>query len=476
MEFSEINNFPAYIVTLGVAILIGILLSHFSQNSTAVKPGAESPEGTIRGSNRPLPRDLQQELDQLPANRRKQLSAKISGFVEERVQTEVGATREELSRQYDKAAQLYKGELGLVEQKYQQAAAQQKQTESVLRSIAEGLVVVNPRGEVVYINPAAEKLLGVNQQQKLGKPLAENMADEQLLALVKDPLAAKNAGETEIELNSKQDQTKRIVRSSNAVIQDQSGQTVGMVSVLSDITKQRELDRLKADFVSSVTHELRTPLVAMQHSLQVTLDESTGQLSKDQRNFLSIAQRNLERLSSMINNLLDLSKLENRKVELKLERVQLESLIQNTCLSLDAWAKSKSVQLHQRVGQPPPEAVIDSDQITQVLYNLISNAVKFTPAGGSVTVSAKRLADGKAVEVAVTDTGIGIAREDIPKLFKKFQQVGDPRGGTGHGTGLGLAISKGIVELHGGSILVESSKGQGSRFVFTLPVAPEGAA
>ncbi len=410
-----------------------------------------APQGALPAAS--LSEAIQQELDQipLPQVQRRRLATRLSALLDEQVKTEVKSTREDLTRKYD------------------QIAAQHKQTESVLRSIAEGLVVVNQKREVVYVNSAAEKLLGVSQQEKQGKPLSEGLSDEQLLSLVKHS-SEKTSREFEVELSSNQDQTKRIVRSSNAVIQDQSGQTVGMVSALSDITKQRELDQMKSDFVSSVTHELRTPLVAMKHSLQVTMEEAAGQLSPDQKNFLEIAQRNLERLSGMINGLLDLSKLENQKMELHLQRTALGPLIQGTCRALDAWAKSKSLQIHQRIADSLPEISLDPDQITQVLYNLASNAIKFAPAGGSVTLSAQLQAEGRSVEVAVADTGVGIAPEDLSKLFKKFQQIGDRKSGSTPGTGLGLAISKGIVELHGGTLRVESAKGQGSRFVFTLPL------
>ena len=231
---------------------------------------------------------------------------------------------------------------------------------------------------------------------------------------------------------------------------------------------------MKSDFVSSVTHELRTPLVAMKHSLQVTMEEAGGQLSDEQKNFLAIAQRNLERLSGMINGLLDLSKLENKKLELHLQKTVVKALIQNTCQTLDAWAKSKSLQIRQSVAESLPEITLDPDQITQVLYNLASNAIKFTPAGGTVTLSARLMAEGAGVEFSVADTGVGISPEDINKLFKKFQQVGDRKSGSAPGTGLGLAISKGIVELHGGAIRVESEKGKGARFIFTLPLVPPG--
>jgi signal transduction histidine kinase len=321
------------------------------------------------------------------------------------------------------------------------------------------------------MNPSAEKLLGVKQQDKLGQSLADGLGDEQLVSLVKG-----NGRESlEVELNAKQDQTKRVVRSSNAVVEDENGRTIGMVSVLTDVTKQRELDRLKSEFVSGVTHELRTPLVAIQHSLGVMLDQAAGEINDSQRNFLTIAQRNLGRLSLMINDLLDLAKLEAGKMDLKKETASIAPVIDHTCETLESWAKSKGITIEKRLPEQVPDLPIDPGRIEQVLNNLVGNAIKFTPKDGRIIIEVVVSEDRSTLDVSVTDTGAGIAEEDLPKLFKKFQQVGQigsRRPGDLGGTGLGLAISKEIVELHGGAIRAEPAPpGHGARFVFRLPLA-----
>ncbi|MBI4323235.1 MAG: PAS domain S-box protein [Candidatus Omnitrophica bacterium] len=465
-------QFMAVTAVVVVAFTVAMILSYISQQNRPLgylrrgerpEPAGESP------ADEPLPPAVLQEMEhaRLSASQRQRLSAVLSGLVSQQVAAKVSAVKHELNRVVEEKTR----EAMVVKQKYHDTLAHKEQTEAVLRSMAEGLVVVNQQGEVVFLNPAAEKLLGVDKQEKLGKPLNEGLQDEQLLSFVKQPSA--DGREKEIELDSKQAQSKRVLRSSNAVIEDEHGKTVGMVSVLTDVTKQRELDRLKSDFVSGVTHELRTPLVAMKHSLAVMGEASAGELSETQKNFLSITQRNLDRLNAMINDLLDLAKLEAKKVELRREPTAIQAVIQRTCETLRAWATSKGVRLTAQTPEALPALSLDPARIEQVLTNLIGNAVKFTPPDGSITVEAKLAEGGGEVEVSVTDTGQGIAKEDLPKLFQKFQQLqaGARRAGEAKGTGLGLAITKEIVELHGGRIWVESEQGKGSRFAFSLPVA-----
>ncbi len=474
----------AFLAVFIVASLVAMVLFYFSQQSQAVVrkraqeaadaqvPAAHDGNGTgDDGVTAALLREM--ETMAIPSAKRAKLAAALSTVVDRHVEAKVNTVKAELTQKFDQVVQEKTNEAKAARQKYQETLMQKEQTESVMRSMAEGLVVVNSAGEVVFLNPAAEKILGVKQQEKLGRSLSEGMNDEQLVSLVKGAASGKDL---EIELNARQDQTKRIVRSSNAVIEDENGRTIGMVSILTDVTKQRELDRLKSEFVSGVTHELRTPLVAIQHSLGVMLDQAAGELSDPQKNFLTIAQRNLGRLSGMINDLLDLAKLEAKKMELKAEQGTIAPVVEHACEALDAWAKSKSITLERKIPEDLPELSLDAPRIEQVLNNLIGNSIKFTPKDGRVTVEASVSADGSTLDVSVSDTGAGIAQADIPKLFKKFQQVGTRRPGDLNGTGLGLAISKEIVELHGGTIRAEGAEGEGARFVFRLPLAGTPAA
>ncbi len=463
----------AFVVAIAVAQLIAMILYQFAQQNQAAgrgRAGAGSRHASAPGDSAVMPA-LMKEMEALniPAAKRQQLATSLSNVFQQQLDAKLGEAKQELTQKFEQVAQEKAKEASVVRQKYQETLVQKEQTESVLRSMAEGLVVVNQKGEVVFLNPAAEKILGMNKQEKLGKSLSDGLNNEQLVSLVRGP---KGGGPQEVELSARQDQTKRVVRSSNAVIEDENGKTVGMVSILTDITKQRELDRMKSEFVSGVTHELRTPIVAIQHSLGVMIDEAAGQLSGDQKNFLNIAQRNLGRLSSMINDLLDLAKLEARRMDLKREIAQPKPVIHRVVETLRAWAGSKNVKLVEQVPDGLPEFPFDPGRIEQVLNNLMSNAIKFTPKEGTVVVSANIGDDAESIVVSVADTGIGIKGDDIPKLFKKFQQVGERPTADIKGTGLGLALAKELVELHGGKISVESELGKGTRFSFTLPLTP----
>jgi len=315
------------------------------------------------------------------------------------------------------------------------------------------------------MNPAAEKILGTSSKDKVGRPIDENLKEEQLVSLC---TTADDEEKKEIELVSPQDETRKVIRASSAVIESEDGQTIGMVSVLSDITKQKELDSMKSAFVASVSHELRTPLVAIEKSISLLLTRATGPLSDNQEQFLTIADRNLKRLARLINDLLDLSKLEAGKMQVKMQPVALDKVINESIDGLNNWASSKSIQIQRNIAPGLPEANLDPDRIIQVMTNLVGNAIKFTPVNGVVTVSASL--NSHNIEVSVQDTGIGIPQESLEKVFDKFYQVGERAATDISGTGIGLSIAKEIVELHGGRIWVESERGNGAKFTFTLPV------
>lgn len=357
-----------------------------------------------------------------------------------------------------------------VNEKYNKTLGEKKQTESVIRSIAEGLVVLNNRNEVIMMNPAAEKLLDVRMAGQIGKPIHSMVKDRHLMSLASDK---GSPGETEIELNSVSENTKKVLRSSSAVIENENGRTVGMVSVFTDVTKQREVDALKSQFVSSVSHELRTPLVAIRNSIAIIFNPKAGSLTAEQAKYLSIAEKNLKRLSRLIDDLLDISKMDAGKMDLRLAPASIEKLIDETCATLDAWAQTKDIEIVRNVRGNIPEIKMDPERIAQILTNLIGNSIKFTPAKGAITVEACVKEEGgkNMLLVRVIDSGPGISKEDMPKLFNKFQQAGgDRRSEDISGTGLGLYISKELVELHGGSVWAESARDQGAIFAFTLPI------
>jgi len=362
-----------------------------------------------------------------------------------------------------------------LEKSYREVVLEKERIDNVIRNIAEGLVVVDSEGKVLLMNPAAERLLGVSQNEKKGKKLADALGEGQMLALSKDSVDEAGKGTLqEIELISPDDSTKRVLRASTAVVENQDGRTVGMVSVLSDITKQKEIDQLKSDFISHVSHELRTPLIAIEKAISLTMGVDSGVSDEDRKNFMSIAQRNLQRLTRLISDLLDISKIEAGKMRLNLTVVDLGEVVQHVLDTLDTWAKTKDIKLEKILYPDKIEILMDTDRMVQVLTNLIGNGIKFTNKGGSISVEVKErppdeLFPEVAVQVTVQDTGIGIDYEDIKRIFDKFEQVkGVNSSGVG-GTGLGLPIAKEIIQMHGGKIWAESSKGCGSKFTFLLP-------
>ncbi len=343
--------------------------------------------------------------------------------------------------------------------------------DNVMHHMAEGIVVVDPQGNIIMANPTAEKLLDINKES-LGKSVKEVAKEEHLLTLVKKLSSGTDEVlEKDIEFFSKNDTTKKILRTSSAIIEDPNGNTIGMVTTLNDITKQKELEGLKATFLANVSHELRTPLVAIDKSISLILDNTSGEVTEEQKKqFLSIADRNLKRLTLLINDLLDLTKLEAGKMTIKRGVASLAKVISESAETLNNWAKAKSLNITLNIQEGLPEISIDPNKIIQVLTNLIGNAIKFTPENGDIIISAILRKNTEKIEVTVADTGIGITKENLPKIFSKFYQVGERISTDIGGTGIGLSIAKEIVELHGGKIRVESEQGHGTQFIFTLPL------
>jgi len=417
-----------------------------------------------------LNKTIVDEISEVVSSKEKQreLGRKVSNVVTKEVEKKVESAKEEMEEKYNEIIAQKSQSEAVAWKKYRKTLSTKKETEAVIRSIAQGLVVVNPNGKVVMMNPTAEKLLGTSKKDKIGKSILENLKKEELVTLTKE--SSDGGEEKEIEIISKDDETKKILKSSSAVIENEDGQTVGMVSMLSDVTKQRELDEMKENFVSNVTHELRTPLVAVQKSITMLLDKNVGQITEDQQNFLSIASRNLEKLSKLIDNLLDLSKLEAGKVKLELKALSIGKVITESVESLSAWAKSKSIEVTTDIQAKIPKVDCDPDKLSQVLNNLIGNAIKFTPTSGNITISAGLDKNTNDLKVTIADTGAGIEEEDLTKIFDKFSQAGNKTLTGISGTGIGLSVAKEIVELHGGKIWAEAKDGGGAKFTFTLPI------
>ena len=461
-----------YIVTPIASILIAFLLIHWAKLSEEARIREED-VGRSKGALAPgfvgdesikhaVFKEVSGVLDS--KQRCQEVTKIVSDIFGQELNKRIEQNTKEVSKKYETIIEKNSKNEEIVWNKYNRVLSDKKQTDAVIRSVAEGLLVVDAQGKVVMMNPAAERLLGVARKDKIGKLIDESLREEQLVSLVKD---SKGKEGKEIELFSQNNETSKTIRASSAVIENENGQTVGMVSVLTDITKQKEIDRLKASFVANVTHELRTPLVSIDKAITFLLNNPKGAFSENQQQFLSIASRNCKRLSLLINDLLDLSKLEAGKMSIQLTACSIDKVISESIEGLNAWANAKSVAIVDKVQANLPQVKIDPDKVIQVLNNLIGNAIKFTPNNGTITVEAKIHNDRELV-VSVQDTGAGIAKDELLKIFNKFYQTGERVATDVSGTGIGLSIAKEIVQLHGGKIWAESQDGQGAKFSFTM--------
>lgn len=232
----------------------------------------------------------------------------------------------------------------------------------------------------------------------------------------------------------------------------------------------KELDVLKSDFLSTVSHELRTPLGIMGESVSLCLEGVAGKITETQKDLLSNAKESIDRLTRLITDLLDISKIEAKKIQLRRSMINLGELVQKVCSGFEIQTREKGINFISNLPKPDLRLFIDGDKINQIFNNLLSNAIRYTENGGEISIQVNEKNDH--VECSVRDTGSGIAEKDLPKLFSKFEQFGRKEGPGYQGTGLGLAIVKGLVEKHGGKIWVDSKLGQGTIFGFTLEKVP----
>jgi len=319
---------------------------------------------------------------------------------------------------------------------------------NIIDSIADGIVIVDENETVRYANPAAEELLGRKGSELTGSRFG---------------FAVSEAKRSEAQI-TRAGKDIAVVETHTAPIEWQ-GRKSWLVS-LRDMTKRKEIEKVKDEFISSVSHELRTPLAAIRESVSQVHEEALGPLNEKQKKFLSICLRNTDRLARIVNELLDIAKIEAGKLELKREVIDIVPLAESVVASFEALAGAKSLQLKVQNSVRNLEVYADKDKVAEVLNNLVNNAMKFT-AAGSIAIAFKDAGD--FFECSVADTGRGIAEDDMNQLFDKFQQVGKAGSSTDKGTGLGLVITKGIVETHGGKIWAQSQPGQGSIFSFSLP-------
>jgi NtrC-family two-component system sensor histidine kinase KinB len=350
-----------------------------------------------------------------------------------------------------------------------QLIVEKKKSEAIVASIPDPVIMVDKGNRVLLMNQAARRLLQVHGTDWQGRPLGEIVEDDRWLTLL-------SPGGGGMEEKAQQDtllsiqrpgQQALYFRPRQTTIVDESRNILGVVILLQDVTRFKNLDRMKSEFIATVSHELRTPLTSINMAVDILSREVLGTVNEPQRDMLVTAKDDCERLTKLVKELLDMSRLESGKYELKSEKINLRSVVEEALKPLRLQFREKGIRLETEIPQNTPEVPGDQQQLSWVVANLVSNALRYTPADGTVTIHSDLLDD--SVRVSVKDSGRGIPPDAVEVIFDKFVQIKQSTDATPGSVGLGLAIAKEVVEAHGGRIWVESSVGQGSTFFFTIP-------
>lgn len=348
---------------------------------------------------------------------------------------------------------------------------------SVLETMISGVIMIDQDGTIVLMNRSAEELLGIVPQDLLGKRYTALKAQFEFTKMIGDCLSRKEHVRDELVFYYPKEHTLEVnlVPMTNA-----AGNWVGIVIVLHDITAIRRLERMRSEFVANVSHELKTPIAAVKGFTETLLGGAMND-PETAKAFLHIINDESERLNRLIGDILDLSKIESKRVLLDYSAIEMKPFVERVAEMMRSEANKKLIQLDTDI----PDGLYleaDEDRVRQILINLLSNAISYTLDGGNVRIAARPTTGGKmpsdegipdeydGVRIIVEDTGIGIPRKDLPRIFERFYRVDKARTRASGGTGLGLSIVKHLVELHKGKIKVESTVGVGTRFIIDLPV------
>lgn len=347
--------------------------------------------------------------------------------------------------------------------------SERQRLDSVLKHMTDGVVATDRRGKIIIINSRAMDLLSIAQEKAIGQSimkvlkLGEQFTFRQLLET-----------QDELILNIATEDQDTILRGEFSVIQRESGFISGLVCVLSDITEQEKVEEERRSFVSNVSHELRTPLTSVK-SYTESLVEGAWEDKELAPEFLKVIATETDRMIRMISDLLNLSRMDQGKQELNLEFVSINELVAHILNRFEMVLNSeqyrdKGYSIQRDFTQRKLWVEIDQDKFTQVIDNIMNNAIKYSPDGGTITC--RLMETHNSVVISITDEGLGIPRKDINHIFDRFYRVDKARARSMGGTGLGLAISKEVVHMHGGKIWVSSVENKGSTFFISLPYIP----
>ena len=370
-------------------------------------------------------------------------------------------------RRFDEARERLKeqtGQTAVLQEQQQLALAQaQAQQQALFNSMVEGVLLLDGNGRVRLVNQALEQLFGLTGDIR-GRTTMEALRLHELQELVSRVRVESQVLGFELELPGLDN---RCLQVNATALLDRGGKQQGMILVFHDLTRLKQLENTRQEFVANVSHELRTPLSMIKGYVETLINGAKDDPNVATR-FLKTIEKHADRLTYLIDDLLTISRLESGQIVLNLQKVELRSVAEDVMEDLQSRAGYKKVNLENQV---PDDVVVraDADRVQQVIFNLVDNAIKYGRPEGRVWINA-RLADGQFAEVSVRDNGPGIPPDSIDRVFERFYRADKARSREQGGTGLGLSIVKHIVQSHGGEVRVESELGQGTTFFFTLPL------
>lgn len=402
------------------------------------------------------------------------------GQLDHRLEVETGDEIEALAREFNSMAAELQESYTSLEEKIARAtselrehmgklAEERDKIDGILRSVTDGIIVTDPGRRLILANPAAEGLFGFRLEEVAGREIEAALGPEPVRAVMGRLLESAEAeASEEVEFAPPGAEGPRVYLAHKAAVHDRRGEALGVVTLFSDVTPLRELDRMKSEFLSMASHELRTPLTSIQGFSELLMVKKLQEAERDK--YLGYINTQAQRLGSLISDFLDVARIEaGRGFELELEPVALGPLVRG-CLELFS-SRGTGHEFVAEIDDSLPPVEADRAKMEQVFQNLVGNAVKYSPEGGTVRAGASPRQG--AVLLEVSDQGIGMSPEQVARVFDKFFRA-DASSGAVEGTGLGMFIAKYIVEAHGGSIWVESELGRGTKVSVVLP-CPEAA-
>ena len=356
-----------------------------------------------------------------------------------------------------------------IKEAQENSESERQRLDSVLRHMSDGVIATDRRGRIVIMNTAALDILNLKSEKVIGIPLLSILPLEEKVTF-------RELLETQHErlIHLEEDGEDSIVQCEFSVIQRESGFISGLVCVLTDVTEQQKIDRERRNFVSNVSHELRTPLTSIKSYTEALVD-GAWENKEIAPGFLKVIETETDRMMRMITDLLNLSRMDQNRLALEKEFINMNELVVHIVNRFEMVLQSepyrdKNYRILTDITQRDLWVELDQDKITQVLDNIINNAIKYSPDGGRIIV--RLMETHTDIIVSVSDEGLGISRKDIPHLFDRFYRVDKARSRAMGGSGLGLAIAQEVIQLHGGKIWVNSIENKGSTFFVSLPYIP----